>query len=63
MAKQVPIIELERKTSTSKVLGILDIKDGKDIIIVDGEEHLFDDIKKYFYGGIIQLDNNVELEV
>lgn len=63
MAKQTPIIELGIKLSTSKLLGVFDKnQNDEDIVIVDETEYLFDDIKKYFYGGIIQMSNE-EIEV
>ena len=63
MAKLTPIIELGVKLSTSKLLGKFDTnEDGNDIVIVDDTEYLFDDIKKYFYGGMISMSNEEIVE-
>ena len=58
MAKTTPIIELGLKLSKSKLLGVFDMNtDGKDIVIIDETEYLFDDIKQYFHGGTIQMSH------
>lgn len=63
MAKTTPIIELGLKLSKSKLLGIFDMnEDGKDIVIIDEQEYLFDDIKQYFHGGVIQMSNEEIVE-
>ena len=63
MAKVTPIIELGLKLSKSKLLGIFDVnEDGKDVVIVDEQEYLFEDIKEYFYGGTIQMSNENLIE-
>lgn len=47
-------IELNKRVSV--VSGIFDTKDDKDIVIVNETEYEFDEIKKYFYGGVIKLE-------
>jgi UDP-glucose 6-dehydrogenase len=52
-------IELNKRVSV--VSGVFDTKDDKDIIIVNETEYDFEEIKKYFYGGVIKLEL-VEIE-
>ena len=47
-------IELNKRVSVLN--GTFDTKDDKDIVIVNETEYDFDEIKKYFYGGVIKLE-------
>lgn len=56
MAKKSEIFNIGRKLKVSDVFGTFDKnEDGAYIVLVDGEEYLFEDYAEFFLGGTIEI--------
>ena len=56
IAKKTEVFSVGKRQKITDILGTFDKnEDGAYIIIVDGEEYLFDDYADYFLGGSIEI--------
>lgn len=63
MAKFKPLVLLDMKITQSDIVGILDLNENDElIIVVDETKYLFDDVKNYFVGGTIEMHSIVPSE-
>jgi len=54
MDKFKPLVSLDMRITQSDIVGMLDLnEDGELIIVVDEQKYLFDSVKDYFIGGTI----------